>query len=215
MLMNSVAISLLVQSDLGISTLSSLPWVLHAIFPGISFGWMNFFVQAFLLLMVMLITRQPKPTYPFSFLVAFVFGLLVDVCRAGMIDWSDALPWRVLFFLIGWAMISCGAALFVLSSMPLMPFDLVVRDLSDFSGKSVQRIKTMSDLCFVGSGMVLSASLLGRVVGVGVGTVLMMFWNGFWIQRFMHIWTRHFDFRSQTHAGQFLERIGKIRKAED
>lgn len=42
MFTNSLAISLLVKSVFGVSTLSSLPLVLSKIFNSISFGMMNF-----------------------------------------------------------------------------------------------------------------------------------------------------------------------------
>ncbi|MDD7543797.1 MAG: hypothetical protein PUK05_06330 [Peptoniphilaceae bacterium] len=49
LLMNSIAVSLLVKSDLGVATFSSLPLVLHEAIRDISFGWMNFFVQTALI----------------------------------------------------------------------------------------------------------------------------------------------------------------------
>ena len=82
LLMNSFAVSLLVKSDFGVATLSSLPLVLHEAIQHISFGWMNFFVQTALLALLIFITRQPKPTYLVSFLVSFVFGMMVDMFGA-------------------------------------------------------------------------------------------------------------------------------------
>lgn len=212
LLMNSFAVSLLVKSDFGVATLSSLPLVLHEAIQHISFGWMNFLVQTALLALLIFITRQPKPTYLVSFLVSFVFGMMVDMFGAQMDLWSSMWTLRIFYFLVGWIMVSCGAALFILSAMPLMPFDLVVRDLSDFTGYRVRTVRTVTDVSFVSTALLISLFRLHRIVGVGVGTIFMMFLNGYGIHFFMQLWCKYYDFVTVTSFGRFLEKIGTIQK---
>ncbi len=211
MFTNSLAISLLVKSVFGVSTLSSLPLVLSDIFPFISFGMMNFMVQSLLLIILILITRQPKLSYIFSFIIGFVFGLMVDGFDILVAYLPDVFILRIIYFLVGWVLISFGAALFIKSSMPLMPFDGFVKDLSIFFKTKVRLIKTISDLIFVSSSVILSLVFLNDLVGVGIGTIFMAFFTGSLTQFFIDRLTDRYEFSTVTAIGDHLVQIASIK----
>lgn len=209
---NSLAISLLVHSVFGVSTLSSLPLVLSELLPDISFGMTNFIVQSVLLCILMLITKQPKFSYLFSFVIAFVFGLLCDFFEAAVSPLPQTLLiYRLLYFVIGWLLISFGAALFIKSSMPLMPFDEVVADLSRYFKVEVKKIKTACDAIFVSSALILSFTFLHKLSGVGIGTIFMAFFTGSLTQYFLNLLDKNFEFKCFTDIGIKLEDIAKIK----
>ncbi len=211
MFTNSLAISLLVKSVFGVSTLSSLPLVLSDIFPVISFGMMNFMVQSILLIILIIITRQPKISYIFSFIIGFVFGLMVDGFDILVSYLPDIFVLRIIYFFVGWVLISFGAALFVKSSMPLMPFDGFVKDLSVFFKTKVKLVKTISDLIFVGSSVFLSLTFLHELVGVGIGTIFMAFFTGSLTQFFIDKLSSKFEFKTATKVGANLSQLAAIK----
>ena len=202
MFTNSLAISLLVKSVFGVSTLSSLPLVLSKIFNSISFGMMNFGVQSLLLVTLICITRQPKFSYIISFVIAF--DVLVAPLTAGFV-------FRVIYFFSGWVLISFGAALFINSSMPLMPFDGFIKDLSVFLKVSVKKVKTTCDLIFVSSAVILSLCFLKQLVGVGVGTIFMALFTGSLTQYFIDQLQCKYQFVAKTNVGKKLEEIAAIK----
>ena len=211
MFTNSLAISLLVKSVFGVSNLSSLPLVLSDIFSFISFGMMNFAVQTILLLILMIITKQPKAAYIFSFIIGFIFGLLVDMFDVLLAPLSDLFILRIIYFFAGWVLISFGAALFIKSSMPLMPFDAFVKDLSLYFKVKVKLVKTISDLIFVTSSVILSLTFLHSLVGVGVGTIFMAFFTGSLTQWFIDRLDKIYEFKSYTGIALRLEKIAAIK----
>ena len=211
MFTNSLAISLLVKSVFGVSTLSSLPLVLSDIFDSISFGMMNFMVQTVLLMILMAITRQIKAAYIFSFVIGFIFGLMVDGFDLLMVYLPDLFLLRIIYFFTGWALISFGAALFIKSMMPLMPFDAFVKDMALYFRVKVKLVKTISDLIFVSSAVILSLTFLGALVGVGIGTIFMAFFTGSLTQYFLDLLSKKYDFICLSTIGEKLNAIAKIK----
>lgn len=208
---NSLAISLLVHSVFGVSTLSSLPLVLSELIPSISFGMTNFIVQSILLCILMIITKQPKFSYLFSFIIAFVFGLLCDLFEVIVAPLpQNLLICRIVYFVLGWLLISFGAALFIKSCMPLMPFDEVVADLSRFLNVEVKKVKTTCDAIFVSSALLISFIFLHKLSGVGIGTIFMAFFTGSLTQFFLNYLDKTFEFKCFTEIGVKLEDIAKI-----
>lgn len=207
---NSLAIALLVKSVFGVSTLSSLPLVISEIFPFVSFGMTNFIVQTVLLLILIAITHQPKHTYIYSFVIAFVFGLLVDLFELIVSPLPNLFVIRIIYFILGWVLISFGAALFILSSMPLMPFDGFIKDLSSFLNVSVKKVKTTCDLIFVSSACILSLIFLHKLSGVGIGTIFMALFTGGLTQYFIDYLKNTFAFTALTKVGKCLESLTTI-----
>lgn len=215
MFINSFAMAILVKSSFGISTLSSLPLVLYDIFPVISFGMMNTLIQVTLLITVMVITRQPKISYIFSFIISFLFGLLIDLMDFLVLSWPNVLLLRIVYFIAGWVLISLGGAIFILCRLPLMPFDCTVRDLAIYLKKPVRKVKTTLDAIFVLSAIVLSLVFLKRLEGAGVGTILMAFFTGTLVQYFTDQLSTRFSFQCTTKAGEKLAEFVAVQVKED
>ena len=76
-LCNAIAVSLMLKSELGVSTISSVPVVLNEMFAHVTIGSWNFFFQLVLVLVMALITRKFLG-YVFSIALALLFGYLLD-----------------------------------------------------------------------------------------------------------------------------------------
>lgn len=212
LLINSLNLCLLIKSSFGVSTLSSVPLILSNIFTSISLGTWTTIIQTITVLLLILITKQPKIGYFFSFIVAIIFGYFVDAATHMMLTWPLLVQWKVGYFIVGFIGIAFGASLFIKCRLPITPFDLFVRDLSRFSGKNIKLVKTTYDFICVALTLTLSLSCLHKIVGIGMGTILGMIFTGIITQFFVKKLECYFYFMPVTKIGKFLVRITEISK---
>ena len=185
----SLAITLMVQAELGISVASSVPYVISLRFSTLTFGTWSYMVQGFLVLLLILIVRRIRWAYLLSFLVSVAFGVLVDIFSLLTADWSGG-SWmqRGILFAGGLILLSLGIALFVASRLPLLPYDLFVKELAIHKNISFRRCKTLFDLsCLLTSSLFL-LFFIHRLTGLGIGSLLSALLNGtlagFWLGLF-------------------------------
>lgn len=195
LIINSINICFLVKSSFGISTLSSVPLVLSSVLKGLSFGTWTFIVQVITMIILVSFTKQFKIEYIVSFAVASFFSIFVDIFSFVIIQLPNLFWWRIVYFLIGFFGLGFGAALFIKSKLPAMPFDLFVRELSETKKWSIQTIKIIYDLVSVGISIIISTLFLHRIVGVGIGTVISAFTMGFVIQFFIRVLEKYYIFK--------------------
>ncbi len=172
------SVALMVRADLGISTISSLPYTLSMISGNLSFGTWNIIFQVCLLIVLLAITRRFKWGYLAAFLIATVFGYMVDMFNGMMSGTPTGLEIRLLYFVASYPMMCLAIALMVSSKVPLMIVDSFINDLSAFYHVTFRRMKTLCDLTFMGLSAALSLLFLNDLAGVGVGTVIMALTTG-------------------------------------
>ena len=169
---NSFAVALIVKADFGISTLTSVPLILSYIFDFLSFGWWNFIFQVLFLTVLILVTRNPDPRYILSFVVAKIFGSLLDVFAQVVAPLPPHFAFRVLYFAVGFLIMVPGIVLYLRCRLPPLPFDAFVRDIATHFGLSIKWVRTPLDVVCVGATVAVSLIALGTVRAVGVGTVI-------------------------------------------
>lgn len=169
--LNSFAVYMMLYSGAGISSISSVPYVFSLVLPRMSLGTWTYLFQTVLVAVLMLLRRRFVPSYLLAFLVGFAFGKLMDVHAL----WIAHLPLtpvlRVFYFAVSFAALSLGIALSNHCKLPIIPTDLFPRDLAELTGAPYQKIKTVFDLCCLGVTVILLLAFLGRITGIGVGTV--------------------------------------------
>ena len=110
-LINSFGVVLMLYSAAGISAISSVPYAFSEVFPELSLGTWTYIFQGLLVLSLMIMRKKFVPSYLFSFVVGFVFGELLDVHELWIGILPDSLPWRVIWFLLSYVILSVGIAL--------------------------------------------------------------------------------------------------------
>ncbi len=173
----AVGLTLTAQSGLGTSPLTSIAFVLgealHIRFSDATLIMFSLFV------VVQIALEKQKTTgniirlllqIPLSILFTRVMGLvqrLVSLADAGI-------PLRVIVLLLAIILTGIGAAMTLQANLIPNPGDGIVKALSVSAGKPLGRVKNIFDIANVGTAALLSFLLLGRLVGVGVGSVLAM-----------------------------------------
>lgn len=172
MVLNSLAVSLMIKADFSISAIISVPYVFSCAFPALSLGTWNAVIQCAWLLVTMIAVGKVKPGYLFSFVLAFVFGLLLDTWAGLLHLLSGALIWRCVYFTVGFLIMSIGIACFFLCGTPVLPFDTVPRAFVMEKRLSVRSVRTAFDLINLALSAAVSMIFVGRIIGIGVGTLV-------------------------------------------
>ena len=177
-LINSFGVVLMLYSAAGISAISSVPYAFSEVFPVLSLGTWTYIFQGLLVLSLMIMRKKFVPSYLFSFVVGFVFGILLDIHKAWINVLPDSLPWKIVWFVLSYIILSIGIALSNRCGLPIVPTDLFPRELSEITGAGYPKIKIIFDVSCLAVTAALTFFGLGHIEGLGIGTVLAAFTMG-------------------------------------
>ena len=172
LLILAFGIALAVNSNLGVSPVSSLPYVVSQIV-GISLGTCTILVYICYILLQMVISRKFQPALLLQLVFSTIFGWFVDgakwvlgdFCLPGYLGQLVMLAASIL--LIGFSLV-----LYIDVQLAPMPAEGLVGCLSEKLHKPFSSMKTLVDCSSVLIGAVLSLVFLGKLVGIREGTIL-------------------------------------------
>ena len=192
LLLLSFGIVLAVKANYGVTVATSPSYVLSQYFTVLSFGVFNYLMQGAVFLLTIIVLRRVKIRYLLSFLTAVIFGFTIDFF--GMLMRGIQLvghPERMLFFVLSILVIAGGLVFFYKSNMPILPFDIFVKEVSAAKEIEVSRFKLRFDLAMCSIAVVMSFLLLGELRGVSIGTLLSALLIGPVLGRMMVIFDRY------------------------
>ena len=175
---NSLGVVLMLYSGAGISAISSVPYAFSEVLPALTLGTWTYIFQGLLVLTLMIMRKKFVPSYLFSFVVGFIFGKLLDLHEMWINTLPDNIIMRVIYFIISYVLICIGIALSNRCGLPIVPTDLFPRELSDITGVKYSKIKIGFDITCLAVSAGLTFFCLGRIMGLGIGTVLAAFTMG-------------------------------------
>ena len=172
LLILAFGIALAVNSNLGVSPVSSLPYVVSQI-AGISLGTCTIAVYIGYILLQMVISRKFQPALLLQLVFSTIFGWFVDgakfvlgdFCLPGYLGQLVMLAASIL--LIGFSLV-----LYIDVQLAPMPAEGLVGCLSEKLGKPFSSMKTFVDCSSVLLGAVLSLLFLHKLTGIREGTIL-------------------------------------------
>ncbi|MCB2356178.1 DUF6198 family protein [Clostridium estertheticum] len=208
-LLNSFCVSLMVKSNFGISTISSVPFVLSDIFSKFSFGFWNFLIQSASILILIIVTKKFKIGYLISFVIAVIFSELLDLDKVILASWPNTLNWRVIYFVVAFFVLTYGASLFIKCKLPILPFDTFVRDMTQYLKVPVKRVKTSFDLVCLAITLAFSLAMLGYIDGVGLGTILCAIFTGIITNHVCDYLEHHYSFQPTIYVVKKILYHGK------
>lgn len=177
-IINSFGVVLMLYSGAGISAISSVPYAFSEVLPKLSLGTWTYIFQGLLVLTLMIMRKKFVPSYMFSFVVGFVFGELLDFYEWWIKILPYTIPMRIVYFIVSYLVICVGIALSNRCGLPIIPTDLFPRELSDITGVRYSRIKIGFDITCLAVTAGLTFFCLGRIKGLGIGTILAAFTMG-------------------------------------
>lgn len=170
-LLNSLSVELIVKSGLGMSSISSVPYIFSLIMPQLTFGTWNYLVQCSTILVLIVATRTFKIGYVLSFGLAVFFGRFLDLFGILLDLVPDTPVIMMMCYLSGMGILAFGIYLLQRCLLPILPFDVFVRDMSAYFHISFRAFRTGFDVSCLIITILLSLLVLGHIAGVGAGTV--------------------------------------------
>jgi len=183
-----------VFGNFGLSMVVAPAYILHVwlsrFWSWFTFGVGEYVLQGTILVFIWLALKGKKLTCLMSFLSAVLYGLILDGSLALMAYISNVMWLRI-------------TRLFH-SYLPPAAYELLVMVFADRYGKKLTVCKTVYDCMSLVVSVVLSFVLFGKILGVGVGTVICALLYGWLIGRFSLLWERVFAFRDRWPLRQKL-----------
>ena len=199
-LINSMGVLLMLQSGSGISAISSVPYAFQQVFPVLTLGTWTYIFQGTLIAVLMILRRKFVPSYLFSFVVGFAFGKMMDVHELWITELPMSVPLRILYFVLSYMLLCFGIALSNRCKLPIIPTDLFPRELAEITKVPYSIIKIGFDVTCLLVTACMTYFCLGRILGLGIGTVLAAFTMGKGIALVGQAIDKYFDFVSVLSA---------------
>ena len=137
-----------------------------------SFGVVLMLYSGAGILSLMIMRKKFVTSYLFSFAVGFVFSELLDVHELWINVLPSSLAWRIVYFIISYVLICIGIALSNRCQLPIVTTDLFPRELADIAKIAYPKIKIGFDVTCLAVTAGLTFFCLGRIDGLGIGTIL-------------------------------------------
>jgi uncharacterized membrane protein YczE len=169
----ALGIAFSVKSNLGVSPVSSIPYVLSQI-SGLSLGMMtaviyilNMAVQAAVL------RREYKPHNLLQIGVSFLFGYFTDAALWLMtfLPVTENYVIRIIYLVLGVSCIAFGVFCYLTTSLLALPTDGTVQAISHKGRFRLHMVKITYDCVSTGLAIIVSLAVLGNIGGIGIGTV--------------------------------------------
>lgn len=177
-LINSMGVLLMLQSGSGISAISSVPYAFSEVFPRLTLGTWTYIFQGLLVIVLMVLKKKFVPSYLFSFVAGFLFGKLMDVHELWITKLPVSIPLRIFYFVLSYLILCVGIALSNRCKLPIIPTDLFPRDLAEIIKKPYSKVKITFDVTCLVVTACLTYFSLGKILGLGIGTVIAAFTMG-------------------------------------
>ena len=159
-------------ATLGVSPVSCIPYVLSKAFP-ISMGTMTIMMHAlFMMAQIALLRKEFKAVQLFQMGVVVVFGFFTDFCIAltSRIQVDSYLTQWILCILSCFV-IALGVALEIKAGVATLPMEGLMKTLSQLTGKSFGKLKSITDTTLVAIAFVFSLVFFKELIGIREGTL--------------------------------------------
>ena len=162
-----------VNSNLGVSPVNSLPYVISRIV-NVQMGTCVTAVFCFyILLQILILGRKFNPVNLLQIVFSTIFGYFVDFAKMVLGDFTIPTYFGQLTMLaIAIPLIAVGIALYMDAQLVPMPMEGLSSCLADKFGVSFPNMKTIVDCLVVGIGLVLCFVFLGKLDGLREGTII-------------------------------------------
>ena len=173
LLLAALGVAIAINSQLGISPISSFPYVLSRVF-GIGVGICLIAVFAFFVLLQIIILRRDFKLSSFIQIPALIlFGYFVDFFLFVLGDFQIPTYFgRLFMLLVGMVLVATGVTLYVLPGFAALPPEALVAAMAFKSKQPFHRMKILLDCTVVATAIILSLVFLNGFYGAREGTVL-------------------------------------------
>ncbi|MCM1308916.1 MAG: DUF6198 family protein [Butyrivibrio sp.] len=186
MLCISFAVAMVSAADFGVSMIVASAYVISEKASFLSFGQAEYIVQGLLFIVFCILMRRVRLAYFCAFVTSVLYGALLDMWRAVIPHFNPSrfapgsmqTAVRIAYLVLGMLMTAFAVALFFKTYICPQVYDYFVKAVSEKYGVKRTRFKLCFDIGCLVTACALSFAFFGRLVGIGIGTVLMTLFNG-------------------------------------
>lgn len=169
----AIGLVFIIKANYGMTVVQAPVFVLSIAITSISLGTWNYIVQGGLFILMLLIIRRFRVNYLISFITGILYGFILDFFVWALQDLiANNIYMSILFYIIGFVSICIAVALFFSCKAPLMPYDIFIREVSKYKKINLTKFKWGFDISCIIIAIILSLTLTGKFIGIGIGTVI-------------------------------------------
>ncbi|MEL7609908.1 MAG: DUF6198 family protein [Bacillota bacterium] len=194
-LLMAFALALQSKTELGVAMVVTPAYLLSLRFDSITFGMADYSVQFLLLVALAIITRKLTLKFALAFVTSALYGLSLDLMvflLKGVMP--STLFERIAYFAVGQLLTGLSVALFFRTNLPLMAYDMFVKELAVHKGWAIGKLKIGYDLTILVVSVALAFVLFGAIRGIHIGTFVTAAVTGVLIIGFGKVLDRFIDF---------------------
>lgn len=173
LLLLAFGVAVSVNSNLGVSPVNSLPYVISRII-GVQLGTcVTVVFCSYIALQILILRREFQPVNLLQILFSTLFGYFVDFAKMLLGDF--ALPGyvgKLGMLAVSIVFIALGILLYMEAQLVPMPMEGLTACIAKKLDKPFPKMKTIVDCIVVGTGIVLCFVFLGGLDGIREGTVI-------------------------------------------
>lgn len=197
----AIGTALMEKANLGISMVVAPAYLLYLKLSGtwsfVTFGMVEYTLQACLLVIMVLVLRRFKLSYMFSFITAIIYGFALDGCMALISSFDTSFfPWRISYYIIGSILCAIGVAFIFKTYISPEVYELFVKEVSKEKGININQFKVRYDFVSCSIGIIFSFLFFGifHFEGVKYGTIISALINGRMIGFISKLMDKHLNF---------------------
>ena len=181
----ALSVAIVSAADFGVSMVVAPAYILSLKVGFLTFGQSEYVVGAILFTLLCIIVKRIKPTYFFSFFTCLFYGAVLDLFRLIPMFNPEVCPpssynffVRIIFFIVGELITTFSVAMAFKTYLYPQVNDFFVKGIAVNKNLDLPKLKRIYDFSFFAIGVIMSLTLFGKFVGIGVGTVILTAING-------------------------------------
>jgi uncharacterized membrane protein YczE len=208
--------ALMEAADFGVSMVVAPAYLIYLkmsqVLSFFSFGMAEYTLQAFLLIVLMIVLRKFRASCLFSFVTAVLYGFLLDGSMEIVSSFLyELFALRLVLYCLG--IISCAIGVSLLFHTYITPevYELFVKEVSTKYRINIHKFKTCYDCISCIVGIILSFTFFGlwHFEGVKIGTIVCALINGWMISRCTYFFEKHWEFKDGLRMRGYFHDIYK------
>lgn len=170
--MVSLGIVLCKKSELGISPISSVPYVLEYIVP-VSFGTLTMFFHLANTLIQMILLKKIKDwRLILQIPLAFIFGQTINGIQKYLVIDGQSIWMRCIALILSVLFTAVGMVCMLNMKLISNPPDGTVKEISEKTKMKFGNVKICYDITMVVISVLLGVLFCRKVIGIGIGTLV-------------------------------------------
>lgn len=177
----AVGVVLSVKADLGVSPISSVPYVLSLAFP-LTMGQITILMHViFVILQVLLLGRKFKTIQLMQVLMAIPFGCFIDIAFH-LLSWINtthsSYVMQIFYLVVSCVIVAMGMSMEVVSDVVMLAGEGLANTIARVTKVEFGQVKIPFDVALVVLSIIFSITYLGYLKGIREGTIIAAFLVG-------------------------------------